>query len=493
MNKLPWGNTGNNRSLSTSPALKPLASPSPNPADPTQRAKQQRAPLVHELAVCDQTTEHLREKWEGSPEDFQTALEKVADYSPSSKRWTMRKSYWKELDVWNYDYDSGDREEAIKNAIKKYDNIRLSASEKEWDRLNPKDQRGKGICLSALQSKLAKGPAYSPAHPTIRVQKAEENSTSASRDDGDVAPKDKQKLGGEAMTRSSSNPLPKTKKMTGSEAQAKRLLNPSKAKATASKKASPTKGSSKSSKSSKANGGRGPLSQEIIENSDSSGDEAVPLAKTKPVAKVAVKPAESTVKKLAERPGEKATPKPKPVARDPVSKPASKPAPKRRLDDDDSSSSSGTPLSQRMKPKQPLPAQPLKKRPLDAPRQAPREPAPSQTKNKNTSPTKSSPLASSPPTNASDMTDEEPPVAKKRKAEVEQKAPSAKRRAADGPVPAEVLSQAQKFKTFYSKYEALHHEISSLDNPPQDKLADLRDMRERLAHMKAQIYKKYRG
>lgn len=485
-NKLAWGNTGSNRSLSTSPALKPVASPSYNtPADPTKRAKQLRAPLVHELAICEQTTEHLREKWEGKPADFRPALEKMADYSLDSKTWVMRKAYWRELDVWNYDYDSADRKEVIKNAVRQYDKTRLSASEPEWERLNPKEDRGKGICLSRLQASLAKGPAASNAPtPKIKVQKAEDSSTSTSRDDGDVGHNDKPKAGSESMARSSSNPLHKAKKMSGSEAQAKRLLNP-KAKVT-SQKTSPTKAKPVSSK---ANGGRGALSQEFIENSDSSGDEAAPLSRTKPAAKPVAKPIEKPAKKLAEKPVEKAVSKPKAVARDPPPKPP----PKRSLHDDDSSSSSGTPLSQRMKLKQPVPGQPLKKRPLDN-RQAPREPASSSlNKNKNTSPTKSSPLASSPPTNASDITDDEPPISKKRKADVGQRVPPAKRRAADGFVPADILNQAQKFKTFYSKYEALHHEISALDNPPKDKLADLQDMRDRLAHMKAQIYKKYRG
>lgn len=493
-NKLStWGTT---RSLSTSPALKPVTSPSPDPlADPAKRAKQQRATLVHELAVREQTTEHLRKKWEGKPEEFDSVLKKVADFSSESKTWAMRKAYWKELDVWNYDYSSSDREQSIKNAVKQYDKNRLSASEPEWERLNPKEDRGKGICLSKLQKSLAMGPA-APA-PKIKLQKADDSSTSTSRDkdDGDGGLSDKPKAGGESMSRSASNPLPKAKKISGSEAQAKRLLNP-KPRAT-SQKPSPTKAKPAPPKV-QSNGGRGALSQEFIENSDSSDDESAPLAKTtaakpKPAAKPIEKP-----KKRLEKAAEKSLSKPKPVTRDPLPKPVAKPAakapPKRRADDDDSSSSSGTPLSQRMKLKQPLPSQPsAKKRALDS-RQGPREPPPSSlSRNKNTSPTKSSPLASSPPTNASDITDDEPRVSKKRKADMNQKAPPAKRLAADGNVPEDLLSQAQKFKTFYSMYETLHYEISGLDNPPKDKLADLREMRERLAHMKEQIYKKYRG
>lgn len=484
-NKLSWGN-GGNRSLSTSPALKP-SSPLPNPVPSSvERVKLQRIPLVHELAVRDRKLEYLQKKWDAKPEDLRPALERVADYNDDSKTWSLRKVYWKELDVWNYDYDSKeDRQQAIKNAVRQYDKQRLSASEPEWERLNRKEDRGKGICLSMLQSRINKAAA-----PTIKVQKADEDA--ASRDDADAERREKHKS--ETMERSSSNPLPKGKKATGSEAQAKRLLGKTKS----SQKASPTKGG-KSAKE----GARQPLSQEFVLNSDSSGDEA-PIAKApppkKPAAKVAEKPAARPLGKPADKPAEKPTSKQaevaaaRPKAATPVQKPNPKPAPKRPLDDDDdSSSSSGTPLSKRIKPKQPLPSQSLKKHPVPADRRnGPRETMAPASKNKNNSPTKSSPLASSPPTNASDMSDEMA-AGRKRKAEADSRPPPAKRQAAEDGVPPDVLSQAQRFRAKYSEYEALHHEISALDNPPQEKLEDLKSMRARLARLKEQIYQKYRG
>ena len=484
--------------MSTSPALKPVGSPSPNPPSAAEqaveRAKQDRRALIHELAVRDCSSEYLQAKYEGAPETFKSALSKVANADPETKKWTMAKPYWKELDPYMYDYESDeDRQQAIENAIRQFDKQRLSPSEPQWQKLLPKDQRGKGICLSRLQDKLAKTQAPTPVPPKIKVQKAEDSSSS--KDDADTN-SDKVKSGGEAMSRSSSNPLPKPKKLTGNQAQAKRLLSNSKTK-TAAPKVSPTKSKPAPTNTSKSNGSRVALSKEIITDSDSSGEDVVPAQPKTKLAENKTKPkmtatAKSTPKQL-EKPMERsitAKPKPAAAARESVQKVAAK----RQRDDDDSSSSSGTPLSKRLKTKAPLPSQQrLKSRPADT-RQVSRDVV----KPKTTSPAKSSPLASSPPTNASDLSEDErpvqsrPPVSKKRKADDAVAAPAAKRQV----VSAEVVSQAHKFKRYYSQYEALHNEISSLDNPPRDKLANLNDMRERLQTMKEEIYRKhesYRG
>jgi RNA polymerase II elongation factor ELL len=71
---------------------------------------------------------------------------------------------------------------------------------------------------------------------------------------------------------------------------------------------------------------------------------------------------------------------------------------------------------------------------------------------------------------------------------MESKPAAAKRRAAES-VSIEILRKANKFKAYYQQYEALHHEISALDNPPHEKLADLLDMRGRLESMKKEIYR----
>ncbi|KJZ77429.1 hypothetical protein HIM_03153 [Hirsutella minnesotensis 3608] len=481
-NKLWPGYSSTPKSMPTSPALNGSApSPSSTPVlsasqQVMERKKEQRVVLVHELAVRDRTEAYLRGKWTGREEEFRAALEKMADYIPDSKKWAMKKSCWKELDVWKYDYDSQeDRQTAIDNAVRQYDKQRLSSSEVEWQRLLPVEERGKGKCLSRLQANIAKGPPQ--AAPKIKVQRAEDSS--GSKDDGDSLDGDKPRVNGESMARSNSNPLPaKPKKPSAHESQAKRLLGNPKPKA-AAQKPSPTK----------ARPGPKPstvprvLSQAIIENSDSSGEDA-PVQKPKPAPP---RPKDTVIvktKPLSREPPARPQPQAPPTIRAPVKR-------SRDPEEDDSSSSSGTPLSKRIKPKQPLPARNTNARPLHA---APpsRNPRPSSSlKNKKTSPTKSSPLASSPPTNASELDDETPPaVSKKRKAENDHKPTAVKRRVVET-VPSDVMSKAHKFKAYYQKYEALHYEISALDDPPHEKLADLLDMRGRLQVMKKEIYKQY--
>ncbi|KAK7430251.1 hypothetical protein QQZ08_003226 [Neonectria magnoliae] len=472
--KLLPGYSSTPRSIPASPGHISLGSPSSTPTlsasqQHFERVKEQRVILVHELAAQDRPLEYLSEKWTGKEEDLRPTLEKVADNLADTKQWAMKKTYWKELDVWNYDYDTQElRQKAIDNAVRQYDKQRLSSNEPEWQKLLPKDERGKGKCLSRLQANLAKGP--SQPTPKIKVQKADGSPTSSRETES--LDGDRPKSGGESMSRSASNPLPsKTKKATGQEAQVKRLFgNKSKAAATTTK-VSPTKGRLAATK---ATGGR-VLSSEYILNSDSSGDDAPVAAKPKPKPVPATKAKETVIAR------------PRPVPREPVKQQTTK----RLREDDDSSSSSGTPLSKRIKPKQPLPAQRLKHRPSDASQNSRGNgTASSSFKSKNTSPTKSSPLASSPPTNASDLENEAPlvpPVTKKRKVQSDVKAPPPKRTAVTR-ISDELVQKAQKFRSVYEKYEMLHYEVSALNNPPKDRLGQLKDMRDRLKLMKMEIY-----
>ena len=469
------------RGLSASPALKPIASPShnksPNPSNGSlaDQAKLDRAPLVHELAVKPQSTDHLRNKWQGRPEDFNKALEKVADQK--SGKWELRDKAWQELDVWNYDYDEDDRQAVINAAPKKFDKARISPSDPIWEKLVPKNERGqgKGASLSKVQKRIAEGPAAAPAKlGKIAANRTDENSNS-SKDNDDTA-SDRSK-GGESMARVGST---KGKKPNGKEAQVKRLLG--KTKSTTTTKAATPKTSPSKPKAAPSNGKK-VLSAEIVENSDSSGDEApAPAApKPKPVTKPVEKPAEKLATK-AKAPASTSASASKATTK-PAAKPAKRPLPAED-DGDDSSSSSGAPLAKRNKMEKPAPA-PQRKRPEMKP-QPPRDY--SRYNNKNTSPTKSSPLASSPPTNASDMSsssneDRLSAASKKRKANDDSLAPAAKRQYRD-----QLIQRAQRFKSQYIRYEALHREVARMTHPPQNKVDELLREHERLKKMKQKIY-----
>ncbi|KAI0014712.1 hypothetical protein F4780DRAFT_767179 [Xylariomycetidae sp. FL0641] len=402
------------RSLPSSPALNGVASPNPAFSASQQlleKNKGQRSILVHELAVRDQTFDHLKDVWLGADSELKPTVDKVASFDPASQKYSLKKIYWKELDVWNYDYDSAeDRKTAIENAVKKYDNQRLGTSDPVWERLLPREERGKGIVLSKLQATLAKGN-ITPA-PKISVQKPEDGNKS------DMDSKTK----GEPMARSNSQPVSnKPKKVSEREAQTKRLLssNP--------KKPAPKKPASKAKASEER--GKKILSEEFVY--DTSSEDEAPLSQSTVASTATAAPKPKPVERPSERLSEKASEKPK-VSPAPSPLPKAKPksvvraprapakappssstaAPKRRRDDDDSSSSSGAPLSKRIKPPKEAPrpmsdARMAKHRASDASQNSRGTTGTTSSnysmKSKNTSPAKSSPLASSPPTNASDF------------------------------------------------------------------------------------------
>ncbi|RYP62654.1 hypothetical protein DL769_007216 [Monosporascus sp. CRB-8-3] len=498
------------RSLPPSPGLNSAKSPNPVISASQQlleKNKEQRSILVHELAARDQAYEHLQDCWLGADSDLKPTLEKVATYDESSKKWSLKKLFWKELDVWNYHYDCAeDRQAAIDNAIKQYDKQRIGTTSPEWERLLPPEERGQGKTLSKLQATLAN-------RNITHVQKTE---------DGGKSDADSSKPKSAPMSRSGSQSGSKTKKSTD---QAKRLLSTNPKKPAAPKK--PTGKTKVADEKDK----RGPLSEEFVVDSGSSGDEAppsnpAPAAKPRPVEKPNKRPVEQVAEKAAERrkesPAPVSAPKPKPVVRAPrapLKAPISS-STKRAREDDDSSSSSGTPLSKRLKPKEiqkPRPNTTTTKHRMSDVSQTSRSTVTAtqssnlSVKSKNTSPAKSSPLASSPPTNASDLEEQSQGKTQSQKKQQQQQQRNGdrtngltngnsvlsikkrKERETEPPVSKrprvskEVLKRASLFTRYYERYEALHKEIVTLKEPPEDKLADLLDMRERLVTMKSEI------
>lgn len=456
--------TSISRSGAASPALSGTGSPSLGAtlsADELakERAKELRAPIVHELAVREMTFEELQSRWPNDDEDFKPALDKAADFDGSRQKYALKKMYWKELDVFRYGYDSDEeRQKAIDNAIRMYDRMRVGTTEPVWQKLLPKEERGKGKCLSKLQATIAKSVATAQAKtPQIKVHDAEDSSGSRNGD-GNMS-------GIDRKTKKAGSPLPRSSSQTRQPAKKteSKLLSQKKA---PTPKVSPTKAGAKTAK---AKGGR-ILSKEIISDSDSSSEDA-PMSKTLAKSKAAElererakererereraerekererereraerekerererERAEREKEREREREKEKARqaekarlkeasaakPKPKPAAPKEVirSQVVARPAVQKRSreePDDDSSSSSGTPLSKRVNREIKASAAPSsklanKRPPSDSSSQSSSRSngnagnsLPS--KYKNTSPIKSSPLASSPPTNASDF------------------------------------------------------------------------------------------
>ncbi|KAE9368672.1 hypothetical protein N431DRAFT_547608 [Stipitochalara longipes BDJ] len=447
------------RSMPSSPALSGVGSPSLGPTSvplsqqQAEHARAARKPVIHLLAIEPMSEKELRERIaEEAQEDLMAALMKVSDLNETSKKWELRKSFFKELDVWTYEYDTtADRQRAIDNAVKQYDKMRLGVSEPQWDRLLEKSERGTGKCLSKLQAHIAAGSVA--RGPKINVQKADDSGRDTPNGEDDVfTDKKVSKLKGESMARSVSQPpTTKTKKISEKEAQAKRLLSKNPAKTTA--KSAPVK------KTPQPKPGAKVLSSEFVNDSDEEDD--YPL-QTKPA--------------------------PKPM--------------KRSRDEDLDTSDSSIPLSKKVKKDTPT-----THRVSDA-SQSSRTTTSSHyssgsSKVKGNSPQKSSPLASSPPTNASDMestsgertsSSESParhPSTKNSRSPIHkrhQKSSSVSSSGSSRCLKPEVTDIARKFKMYYPKYKALHQELAAMgENRDKKKETDLRDMHARLAQMKKEI------
>ncbi|KAL2262166.1 hypothetical protein VTK26DRAFT_2277 [Humicola hyalothermophila] len=523
------------RPLPPSPALSGTRSPSLAPTGNTAQEKakqqQQRFPIIHELAIQPQTWHHLRAKWKGdSEEDFSNALNKVADFDDNLRKFVLSKLYWKELDVFEYPYETeSDRQKAIDNAIGQYDRMRIPQSDPLWQKLLPESLRGKGICLSKLHMNLGTLPGMSKMAHKAKSDAASVSGGDSEKDDP-ASSGAKRGKGAEPMSRSSSQNSTGKKKLSPSEAQARRLLSASKKPvAAASTKSTPKVSPAKAgAKTGGSKAGR-VLSKEFV--SDSSSDDEVPLstsiAKSKPPVAPTSKPAErGPAKPKAAKPKEAPAPKPKPTSTKPLPKEQDKakdsiraeviarpvvPTTKRPRNaaDDDESSSSGAPLSKRVKPAaKPLPSAVKPRTASDASQNSRASSSGDYVpKFRQVSPMKSSPLASSPPTNASDLeqgrssllTGPNRDRSASSSSSAESGAPSIpkKRSAMDSSLgnktkrvrpSQDTIDKAAKFKHFYARYEQLHHEIAGLENPDPDKLTDLLDMRDRLSRMKEEIY-----
>ena len=454
------------RSMPSSPNLSGVGSPSLGPTSvplsqqQAEQAKATRKPVVHLLALSPMSEIELKMKIpDASNNDIKQALEKVGDLNQNSRKWELRKNFYKELDVWRYKYDGeDDRQRAIDNAVRVYDKMRLGVSEPEWDRLLPKEERGTGKCLSKLQAQIAQGPVTKA--PKINVQKAEDSGrdTPAGGEDDDeglFGDKNLTKVKGESMTRSVSQPpTAKSKKVSEKEAQAKRLLSkkPAKPKPAPAKKEKP------------AQKGTRVLSSQFVGDSDEE-DDYIAIAKPAPKPSTAIK---------------------------------------RSREDDDETSDSSIPLSKKVK------KDTTNHRISDA-SQSSRTTnttaySSTSSKTKGNSPQKSSPLASSPPTNASEFENSSGHTSSsaspayssikvsrspihKRHQKSSSVASSISSTTSNRSLKPEVMDMARKYRIFYPKYEALHREVASLVGGRRDidKEQRLLEMHDRLSEMKKNI------
>ncbi|GAB1192318.1 hypothetical protein APSETT444_001509 [Aspergillus pseudonomiae] len=217
-----------NRSLSSSPALGVSRSPtSVPPLTPTSAPLSQtkdrvrldalKVPFIHLLAVRAVSAKFLARQTRSSIEDCTALARKYgAENRINPEKFDLKDKAYRELDVWNFPYPSQEeRQEAIENAISAFDRMRISRTDKLWQMLLPKEERGKGKCLSRLN--LRTGPVKKPLTPRIQVQNPDESGK-----DGDTTGPETDRVNGNGLTPKAQ---PTSAPRSGANAQKKRVGN----------------------------------------------------------------------------------------------------------------------------------------------------------------------------------------------------------------------------------------------------------------------------
>ncbi|PGH01829.1 RNA polymerase II elongation factor ELL [Blastomyces parvus] len=133
-----------------------------------------RVPLTHLLAVRPVSVRFLAQKTRSSQEDCLALVQKYGvENRLNREKYGLKDKAYKDLDIWEFPYPSEDeRQEAIENAISAFDRMRISRTDKLWQMLLPKAERGKGKVLSRLN--LHTGPIPKSATSRVNAQSSED-------------------------------------------------------------------------------------------------------------------------------------------------------------------------------------------------------------------------------------------------------------------------------------------------------------------------------
>lgn len=111
--------------------------------------------LLHQLALGPATEADLfKHKFAClSDRDFISIFDNIAVYRDG--KWKLTGKAFTRLDVFSFDgYSSHERQVAIQNAVRSYDQMKLDTSDPAWERLLPHKDRGTGKCLSKSKAKI---------------------------------------------------------------------------------------------------------------------------------------------------------------------------------------------------------------------------------------------------------------------------------------------------------------------------------------------------
>ncbi|KAL8654706.1 MAG: hypothetical protein Q9226_003325 [Calogaya cf. arnoldii] len=508
-----------------------------------------KIPLLHLVAIRPMSLKFLADTVVCTQEEAKQILDKLGKPSRlDPDKWDLTDRAFKELSVWDFNYQlDADRELAIDRAVSAFDRLRLSREDKEWQMLLPKEERGKGKILSKLH--VHQGPIQKSATPRIHVQETaddkvneDEPAYTEGHEKHHLAPGDAEV----PPTRTQASDQTKKKRISEQEAQSKRLLSsgPKKAAAAAAAKAKETKAKEMAKrKVTKKEGAvqASVKSAEFVHDSDEDEEEAKVATTSGPNTAASKKISDATLKTLPgnkpqataadlskelgkEQKGTKApnhsgrqisngSNRPPSTAGTPTSKhrlsdasqaparqrttssphkpsPLGSSPPTNASDfDNDShphptsnSSTSSTPLNAPSR----NPTTALKPRP-EASKRLPNSPATSsQTslKRKPEDDLSGSSRSDNPP-----LTDgHTAPAVKRVKTSVPTPPATESGSSESSPVSDDVLSQAERFKKHYGKYQQLYEEVSAQGaNAAPEKVEQLLKMHERLQKMKDDI------
>lgn len=295
-----------NRSLATSPTMGALKSPGPIPpptSAPTSQTKTDarldalKTPFTHLLAVRAVSAKFLARQTCSSIEDCTALAQKYGTENRLNReKFDLRDKAYKDLDVWKFPYPTQeDRQQAIDNAISAFDRMRISRTDELWQKLLPKEERGKGKYLSRLN--LTAGPIKKPAPaPRIQVDGVDDRAK-----DGDVTGNETDR--GNAPRSSTSTPKVRAEKEAPKRATKGKAANNSTLTGRVTKKTerkNPAKVESKFK------------SDEFVHDSDDDDDEEMPDAAPSPPAAAAPaarpKQAKPAPAKKAQAPAPKSQP-----------------------------------------------------------------------------------------------------------------------------------------------------------------------------------------
>ena len=538
---------GMTRSSPASPSLTASQSPShlnslhvstpPENDAKGQRLQAIRVPLIHLLATRPLSARYLSQKINCTEADCREILKKVGQRGLDNSKFDLAKQAYKELDVWSFDYSSqDDRDLAIDKAISAFDRQRIGKDDRLWQMLLPREQRGKGKCLSRLNFQA--GQAKKAMTPKINVQDADRPPTVAKslKPDGEksdrLAPSD-----AEPMARAQSQGQHKKSSVKDREGQSKRTAGVTAKKPIAPSKITKATNNNTTAKKTVTKSGTPQAkikSDEFVHESDDDSDGQVSAPK-KSTSKAVSKSTSNNSSTTAAKPKSAAPKEDKPKSAREESTIAKKGIAMKKLPSTGSSIESKSIKSDSSQEAVPM--------------------AKSQSRQRTTSsPHKPSPLGSSPPANASDMdidvqspppssTSSTPLITQAQKAKIPngiKQNPGHLRTPSDSPLKrkaneldsgihdhggftstngnsakrpktspmspptsdsstggrkvahlnstkSSTVDMAKQFKRIYERYYKTDRELRAMERPPPDRVVELVKMRNRLVQMKTEI------